>query len=89
MLSLRLVGHDGGLRRRSTAADAQIQHSGSGYIPKKADLIILDTSDLTPMAYDCIRLANTATDILKTDVGAACGQLSIARTNISGESWPK
>ena len=34
----------------------------------------MDTSYLTPMAYDCIRLADDATDVLKSEVGAACSQ---------------
>jgi len=34
----------------------------------------MDTDYLTPMAYDCIRLANDATDVLKSEIGAACSQ---------------
>ena len=29
---------------------------------------------MTPMAYDCIRLADDATDVLKSEIGAACSQ---------------
>jgi hypothetical protein len=36
--------------------------------------IQMDTDYLTPMAYDCIRLANDAADILKSELGAACSQ---------------
>ena len=32
----------------------------------------MDTDYLTPMAYDCIIIANEASDILKTGIGAAC-----------------
>ncbi len=32
----------------------------------------MDTDYLTPMAYECIRLANRATDVLKSEIGAAC-----------------
>jgi hypothetical protein len=32
----------------------------------------MDTDDLTPMAYECIRLADEATDMLKSELGAAC-----------------
>ncbi len=32
----------------------------------------MDTDYLTPMAYDCIRLADDATDVLKSEIGAAC-----------------
>jgi hypothetical protein len=34
----------------------------------------MDTDYLTPMAYDCIRLADDATDVLKSELGAACSQ---------------
>ena len=34
----------------------------------------MDTSYLTPMAYDCIRIADDATDVLKSEIGAACSQ---------------
>jgi len=34
----------------------------------------MDTDYLTQMAYDCIRLANDATDVLKSELGAACGK---------------
>jgi hypothetical protein len=32
----------------------------------------MDTDYLTPMAYDCIWLAEEAIDVLKTELGAAC-----------------
>ena len=32
----------------------------------------MDTDDLTPMAYQCLVLANDATDIMMTEFGAAC-----------------
>lgn len=34
----------------------------------------MDTDYLTPMAYDCIRLADDATDVLKSELGAASSQ---------------
>ena len=34
----------------------------------------MDTDYLTQKAYDCIRLANDATDVLKSELGAACGK---------------
>lgn len=34
----------------------------------------MDTDYLTPMAYDCIRLADESTDVLKSEIGAACSQ---------------
>jgi len=34
----------------------------------------MDTDYLTQMAYDCIRLANDAIDVLKSELGAACGK---------------
>ena len=34
----------------------------------------MDTDYLTPMAYECIRLANEATDVLKSELGAACSE---------------
>jgi len=34
----------------------------------------MDTDYLTEMAYDCIRLAMDATDVLKIELGAACKQ---------------
>jgi hypothetical protein len=36
--------------------------------------IRMDTDYLTPMAYDCIRIADDATDVLKSELGAACSQ---------------
>ena len=34
----------------------------------------MDTDYLTPMAYDCIGLADNAADTLKSELAAACGQ---------------
>ena len=34
----------------------------------------MDTDDLTQMAYDCIIIANKATGVLKTELGAACSK---------------
>lgn len=34
----------------------------------------MDTDYLTPLAYECIRLADAATDVLKSEIGAACSQ---------------
>lgn len=34
----------------------------------------MDTDELTPMAYDCIRLADAAADVLKTELGAMCSR---------------
>lgn len=34
----------------------------------------MDTDYLTPMAYDCIRLADDAIDVLKSEIAAACSQ---------------
>ena len=34
----------------------------------------MDTDYLTPMAYDCIRLADDTADVLKSELGAACSQ---------------
>ncbi len=34
----------------------------------------MDTDYLTPMAYECIRLADEATDVLKSTIGAACSK---------------
>ncbi len=34
----------------------------------------MDTDYLTPMAYDSIRLADDASDVLKSEIGAACSQ---------------
>ena len=34
----------------------------------------MDTDDLTEMAYACIVSANEITDILKSELGAACSQ---------------
>ncbi len=34
----------------------------------------MDTDNLTQMAYDCIIIANKATDVLKTELGAACSK---------------
>ncbi len=32
----------------------------------------MDTDDLTRMAYDCLIYADDATDVLKSELGAAC-----------------
>jgi len=34
----------------------------------------MDTDYLTPMAYECIRLAEKVTDVLKSEFGAACSR---------------
>ena len=34
----------------------------------------MDTDYLTPMAYECISLADVATDVLRSELGAACSQ---------------
>lgn len=34
----------------------------------------MDTDYLTPMAYDSIWIANDATDVLKSELGAACSR---------------
>ena len=34
----------------------------------------MDTDYLSEMDYDCIRLAMDATDVLRIELGAACGQ---------------
>ena len=34
----------------------------------------MDTDYLTPMAYDCLRLAYDAADVLRAEIGAACRQ---------------
>lgn len=34
----------------------------------------MDTDYLTPMTYDCIRLADDAADVLRSELGAACSQ---------------
>lgn len=34
----------------------------------------MDTDDLTRMAYDCLIYANDATDVLKSELGAAAGK---------------
>lgn len=34
----------------------------------------MDTDELTPLAYDCIILANEATDVLKTELGSMCSR---------------
>ncbi len=35
---------------------------------------IMDTDDLSELAYECIIYANEATDILKTELGAECSK---------------
>ena len=34
----------------------------------------MDTDQLTPMVYGCLRLAADASDCLKTELGAACSE---------------
>lgn len=34
----------------------------------------MDTDYLTPMAYECIRLAGDAADVLRAEFGAACSR---------------
>ena len=47
--------------------------SAKGQVSVGAE-IRMDTDYLTPMAYDCIRLADDATDVLKSEIGSACSQ---------------
>lgn len=44
----------------------------------------MDTDDLTPLAYECIRLANEATDVLKSELGAACSRYRTEDDYLSG-----
>jgi hypothetical protein len=44
----------------------------------------MDTDELTPMAYDCIRLADEATDVLKSELGAACSEYRTEDEYLSG-----
>lgn len=44
----------------------------------------MDTDYLTPMAYEGIRLANDATDVLKSEIGAACSQYSDEEAYLAG-----
>lgn len=44
----------------------------------------MDTDYLTPLAYDCIRLANDAADALKLDLGAACSQFHTEDDDLHG-----
>jgi len=44
----------------------------------------MDTDYLTPMAYDCIIIANDASDVLKTDIGAACSRFEDENEYLEG-----
>ena len=44
----------------------------------------MDTVYLTPMAYDCIRLADDATDVLRSEIGAACSQYPDEEAYLAG-----
>lgn len=44
----------------------------------------MDTDDLTPMAYDCIRLADEAIDVLKSELGAKCSRYRTEDDYLSG-----
>jgi hypothetical protein len=44
----------------------------------------MDTDDLTPMAYDCIRYADDVSDILKAELGAACTSFRTEDEYLSG-----
>jgi hypothetical protein len=38
--------------------------------------MLMDTDDLTPMAYNCIILADEVSDVLKSELGAACSDFA-------------
>jgi len=44
----------------------------------------MDTDNLTSMAYDCIRYAYDATDVLKSELGAACGKFKTEDEYLQG-----
>jgi hypothetical protein len=44
----------------------------------------MDTDYLTPMAYHCIVIANEASDILKSEIGAACSQFEEENEYLKG-----
>ena len=44
----------------------------------------MDTDDLTSMAYDSIWIANEATDVLKSELGAACSKYKTEDAYLQG-----
>jgi len=44
----------------------------------------MDTDDLSSMAYDCIRYADDVSDILKSELGAACSSFKTEDEYLSG-----
>ena len=44
----------------------------------------MDTDDLSSMAYDCIRYAYDVSDILKSELGAACSSFKTEDEYLSG-----
>ncbi len=44
----------------------------------------MDTDYLTPMAYDCMRYANDANDVLKSELGAACSEFKTEDEYLQG-----
>ncbi len=46
--------------------------------------IRMDTDYLTPMAYESLRLADDASDVLKSELGAACSQYRDENAYLAG-----
>lgn len=44
----------------------------------------MDTDYLTEMAYNCIRLANEASDVLKSELGAMCSRFETEDVYLKG-----
>ena len=44
----------------------------------------MDTDYLTEMAYNCIRLANEASDVLKSELGAMCSRFETEDAYLKG-----
>jgi hypothetical protein len=44
----------------------------------------MDTDYLTPMAYDCIIIANEASDTLKAEIGTACSRFDKENEYLEG-----
>jgi hypothetical protein len=44
----------------------------------------MDTDELTSMAYDCILIAQEATDVLRSELGAACSKFKTEDEYLKG-----
>jgi hypothetical protein len=58
--------------KREMLIEKAVGEEASHFEQIGTNTIAMDTDYLTPMAYACISLADEASDVLKSEIGAAC-----------------